>query len=782
MYEPRGMANASWLRAHCACIPADVDEASFHALLDDALAARARLDLSDEYSRIEAFISPMSTRSDPYTLLLHGLLALLPTASCALVAPPCEWLEFGVASGYSLNLTARALEARGVVAAQLHGFDTFEGLPEAWGDRRMARGRFSQGGILPRVHPWATLYQGLINETLPRFLAQPRAAGSKLEAARPPTRLLLGASIDVDLYAGAHAALTALTPWLRTPGQLLHFHELVRPFGWGDARRHESPKCGWECSGAFGVGTRLNWRSGMNAPPFEEQRALHAYVAQARPRLWLVPRRMQLIVEAALFVVLSPPPHEPAPPPPPFNPPSPPSPQPNHARTPTRNHSDHQRAPLRRAVVASQGVDDATAPRAPYGACALKAVAAAMPAGSRALAAYLQRVYGAEPPPARLHGWQWELVDVLWLRYLVASVRETACTVPLGAAAPLVHGPAFVAVSVRDNWAKGLDATGLLWRFRWVDGCAGEPYSFGGVSGPRGADRQHDDWVEVSHVQVGVRPSWDEQQLLYLYRARGSGLWYLPGKTHARDDMHTLPWADLEAASDVTERPSAWHSAGPSNATTVAAEANAQRPSRRRGTTVSSSGDAWRRMVAQLRARGVETLEFVRRVADYVGSVNASGRCGAGAHTPFYTHEIVSLRPKVCDDDTQLVPASAVPARRSTDDVQGPATDPNANAPSLGTNATAGQREPILRPRTMCPGLGLCLPGVHTLRFGWPEELGTARCRVRGGCVSVHGRLLHCPFDERAVRPLPLSLHAQFKPGVLFTPWPRGPAPGPSRV
>lgn len=60
-----------------------------------------------------------------------------------------EWvgIEFGVASGDSTKSIAKLPQFR--LCSAWHGFDTFLGLPNAWGD--LPEGAFSTGGVPPRI-------------------------------------------------------------------------------------------------------------------------------------------------------------------------------------------------------------------------------------------------------------------------------------------------------------------------------------------------------------------------------------------------------------------------------------------------------------------------------------------------------------------------------------------------------------------------------------------------------------------------------------------------------
>lgn len=144
------------------------------------------------------------------------------------------WLEFGVYTGTSANVTSRYAE---VLAGKLSpsrkstdlqpvvvGFDTFEGLPEAWdlSGATYAKGAFSVDGKIPPVRSGIRLIKGLFNDTLPPFLAS-----QSPETAFP----LAWVNVDCDLLAGARQVLSMLRSRL-LPGSRLHFHELMTSADW----------------------------------------------------------------------------------------------------------------------------------------------------------------------------------------------------------------------------------------------------------------------------------------------------------------------------------------------------------------------------------------------------------------------------------------------------------------------------------------------------------------------------------------------------------------------
>jgi hypothetical protein len=117
------------------------------------------------------------------------------------------YLEFGVASGNSIQYWAQLLRNP---RSNLHGFDTFEGLPFAWRADR-AKGAFSTGGNPPQIDdPRVKFYKGLFEDTLPHYV--------------PPEHEVLVINVDCDLYSSAICVLNALAPYV-SGGTYIHFDE-----------------------------------------------------------------------------------------------------------------------------------------------------------------------------------------------------------------------------------------------------------------------------------------------------------------------------------------------------------------------------------------------------------------------------------------------------------------------------------------------------------------------------------------------------------------------------
>ena len=125
--------------------------------------------------------------------------------------------EFGVNQGGTIGFIARRMALR-----QVHGFDSFEGLPRDWSGNNMPAGFFSRGGRLPRVPDNVTLHRGWFEDTLPDFAA----------AHREPVAFL---HIDCDLYSSTRTVLEALRDRL-VPGTIIVFDEYFNYPNW---RNHE---------------------------------------------------------------------------------------------------------------------------------------------------------------------------------------------------------------------------------------------------------------------------------------------------------------------------------------------------------------------------------------------------------------------------------------------------------------------------------------------------------------------------------------------------------------
>jgi hypothetical protein len=123
------------------------------------------------------------------------------------------YLEFGVCTGKSINFIA-ALNPHNTI----HGFDSFEGLPEDWvrGDRIWPKGSlaFKDSHMIPPVHHNVRLYKGLFRDVLPEF---------KSNILKDD--LIAFLHIDCDLYSSTRDVFENLGDRL-VPGSIIVFDEL----------------------------------------------------------------------------------------------------------------------------------------------------------------------------------------------------------------------------------------------------------------------------------------------------------------------------------------------------------------------------------------------------------------------------------------------------------------------------------------------------------------------------------------------------------------------------
>jgi len=76
--------------------------------------------------------------------------------------------------------------------SKLHGFDSFEGLPEAWDG--VEKGLFTTGGSIPAIDdPRVSFFKGWFSETLPKYSLPPRD--------------VLFVTLDADLHSSTKTVL-----------------------------------------------------------------------------------------------------------------------------------------------------------------------------------------------------------------------------------------------------------------------------------------------------------------------------------------------------------------------------------------------------------------------------------------------------------------------------------------------------------------------------------------------------------------------------------------------
>ena len=104
-----------------------------------------------------------------------------------------HFLEFGVFRGGSIRYIAT--QRQNVV---VHGFDSFEGLPEQWAGFALDKGAFGRAGRLPKVPRNVRLHKGWFDKTLPEWV----------QANEGPLSFI---HIDCDLYSSTKTIFEQLS-------------------------------------------------------------------------------------------------------------------------------------------------------------------------------------------------------------------------------------------------------------------------------------------------------------------------------------------------------------------------------------------------------------------------------------------------------------------------------------------------------------------------------------------------------------------------------------------
>lgn len=155
-------------------------------------------------------------RFDDVQVSLHNAATL--TAALKDVTLDGTLAEFGVYKGTSLTQIARFFPDRLV-----HGFDSFVGLPDAWGGTSKGAGAFDTGARPPELPVTNVQFHvGWFADTVPVF-AQ--------EFSGP----LAFAHLDADLYSSTKTVLDTIGNWF-VPGTIVVFDEYFGYHGW---QRHE---------------------------------------------------------------------------------------------------------------------------------------------------------------------------------------------------------------------------------------------------------------------------------------------------------------------------------------------------------------------------------------------------------------------------------------------------------------------------------------------------------------------------------------------------------------
>lgn len=123
------------------------------------------------------------------------------------------YLEFGVFAGVSMRYWSSALKNPD---SKLHGFDSFEGLPEDFDvEGPYERGTFNVDGRIPQIPDGrVSFFKGWFNETLPSY--------------SPPAHDVLVMNLDADLYSSTVSVLERFESLIQ-PGTFIYFDDMSRP-------------------------------------------------------------------------------------------------------------------------------------------------------------------------------------------------------------------------------------------------------------------------------------------------------------------------------------------------------------------------------------------------------------------------------------------------------------------------------------------------------------------------------------------------------------------------
>jgi len=139
------------------------------------------------------------------------------------------FLEFGVYEGASINYMSGLYPDK-----VFYGFDSFEGLPEAWNrskDSVYPKGHFALPKT-PKINSNVKLVKGFFDTSLPKWLEHNANTDSTVSFLH----------IDSDLYSSAKTILSELDCYIKT-GAIIVFDEL----------------CDWKRSGIYSLWEEGEW-------------------------------------------------------------------------------------------------------------------------------------------------------------------------------------------------------------------------------------------------------------------------------------------------------------------------------------------------------------------------------------------------------------------------------------------------------------------------------------------------------------------------------------------
>ena len=128
-----------------------------------------------------------------------------------------HYLEFGVFSGGTISFISKRIAPK-----IIHGFDSFEGLPEDWGGFQYGKGTFSLLGKRPKVPKNVALHSGWFQDSLPIWICAFEGRAAFIH-------------IDCDIYTSTKTIFDLLYCRFQV-GTIILFDEYFNYANW---RNHE---------------------------------------------------------------------------------------------------------------------------------------------------------------------------------------------------------------------------------------------------------------------------------------------------------------------------------------------------------------------------------------------------------------------------------------------------------------------------------------------------------------------------------------------------------------
>ena len=198
--------------------PQDVDAIFMLGMLQDYQGNTKAAE--DAFTQIQKSNTVIQSRLDAWGYFKGAIKGMLPPITGSIQATFELATEAAKVNGTVLEFGVRHANSTRQIATlakqEVHGFDSFEGIPEDWHDE--SRGSYSTKGIIPKVPNNIHLHAGWFDSTLPKFL----------EVNAEKARLI---NIDCDIYSSTKTVLDLLSQRIVT-GTVIIFDEYIGNQHW----------------------------------------------------------------------------------------------------------------------------------------------------------------------------------------------------------------------------------------------------------------------------------------------------------------------------------------------------------------------------------------------------------------------------------------------------------------------------------------------------------------------------------------------------------------------